>query len=122
VLKSSDEEDTFLSEICQRIQNLPDLVQAEIIKYHRLAEEQKPIRRKFNEQFRMVLTYQSMILEEQPQILYPSFILFLKRYFKPEYYGYGTPIPMTKRRLEIMRWMYQYEKLFMPQFRSLCRI
>lgn len=113
VPKLSDDEETVLDEICQRIQNLPDLVIAEIMKYQRWAEGKKPVRRKINGEFKTAIALQSLVLQnEQTNPLYPSFILFLKRYFRSEYYGSKTQITMTKRCIEIMAWMYQFDRHF----------
>jgi hypothetical protein len=110
-VKSVDEEEIELSEICQRIKDLPDLVKAELMKCQRIAENNKPSRQKINGELRTAIALQSMVLEgEQTIPLYPSFILFLKHYFGSEYSGPRTQLKMTTRLIEIMSWMYHLDR------------
>lgn len=48
---TSDDEDIPLSTIYEMIGSLPDLVQAQIMKYQRIAEQNRPTRRKINAEF-----------------------------------------------------------------------
>jgi hypothetical protein len=107
--KSADNEEIMLSEICQRIRNLPELVVAEIMKYQRKAESNSPIRKKINGEFRTAIAIQSLVLGNEQSIpLLHSFILFMKHYYSSEYYGPRTQISMTENCIDIMEWMYSY--------------
>lgn len=52
---TSDDEDIPLSSICELIIDLPDLVKAQIMKYQRIAEQNRPVRRKINLKFQKIL-------------------------------------------------------------------
>lgn len=43
---TSDDEDIPFSSICELIIDLPDLVKAQIMKYRRIAQQNRPVRRK----------------------------------------------------------------------------
>lgn len=80
-LESGDgDEESLFSETCQRIQNSPGLVIAEIMKYQRLIEGRKPVRKKVNKELSRVIAIPSMVLkDDRPLPLYLPFMSFLDK-------------------------------------------
>lgn len=79
---TSDDEDIPLNTICELISTLPELVKAQIMKYQRIAEQNRPTRRKINSEFRRIVTLQTIIVGDSGiWPLYPSFIKFMKKIF-----------------------------------------
>lgn len=111
---TSDDEDIPLSTICEMIGTLPDLVQAQIMKYQRIAEQNRPTRRKINAEFQRIVTIQTLILENQGAWpLYPSFISFMKKHFPCDLVEtHSRVVEMTETRRNVIGWMYQFERLF----------
>lgn len=62
---TSDDEDIPLSSIFELIIDLPDLVKAQIMKYQRIAEQNRPVRRKINLEFQRILALQTMIVGDK---------------------------------------------------------
>lgn len=111
---TSDDEDVPLSTICELIGTLPDLVQAQIMKYQRIAEQNRPIRCKINAEFQRIVTIQMIIVgNNRAWPLYPSFIKFMKKHFSRDLVEtHSRVVEMTETRKNIIGWMYQFERIF----------
>lgn len=111
---TSDDEDIPLSTICELISTLPELVKAQIMKYQRIAEQNRPTRRKINSEFRRIVTLQTIIVGDSGiWPLYPSFIKFMKKHFSLDLdETHSKVIEMTETRRNIIGWMYQFERVF----------
>lgn len=111
---TSDDEDIPLSSICELIIDLPDLVKAQIMRYQRIAEQNRPVRRKINLEFQRILALQTMIVGDKYMWpLYPSFIKFVKKHFPLDQIEiHSTVIEMSETRRNVIGWMYQFERTF----------
>lgn len=111
---TSDDQDIPLSSICELIIDLPDLVKAQIMKYQRIAEQNRPVRRKINLEFQRILALQTMIVGDKNMWpLYPSFIKFMKKHFPLDLIEiHSTVIEMSETRRNVIGWMYQFERTF----------
>lgn len=111
---TSDDEDIPLSSICELIIDLPDLVKAQIMKYQRIAEQNRPVRCKINLEFQRILVLQTMIVGDKNMWpLYPSFIKFMKKHFPLDLIEiHSTVIEMSETRRNVIGWMYQFERTF----------
>lgn len=111
---TSDEEDIPLSTICELIIDLPDLVKAQVMKYQRIAEQNRPVRRKINLEFQRILALQTMIVGDKNMWpLFPSFIKFMKKHFPLDLVEtHSTVVEMSETRRNIIGWMYTFERTF----------
>lgn len=111
---TSDEEDIPLSIICELIRDLPDLVKAQIMKYQRIAEQNRPYRLKINSEFQRIVTLQAIVVGNNGTLpLYPSFIKFMKKHFPLDLVETHTKIiEMSETRRNVIGWMYQFERTF----------
>lgn len=101
---TSDDQDIPLSSICELIIDLPDLVKAQIMKYQRIAEQNRPVRRKINLEFQRILALQTMIVGDKNMWpLYPSFIKFMKKHFPLDLIEiHSTVIEMSETRRNVI--------------------
>lgn len=111
---TSDDEDIPLSSICELIIDLADLVKSQIMKYQRIAEQNRPVRRKVNLEFQRILALQTMIVGDKNMWpLYPSFIKLMKKHFTLDLVETNsTVIEMSETRRNVIGWMYQFERTF----------
>lgn len=119
---TSDDEDIPLSSNCELIIDLPDLVMAQIMKYQRITEQNRPLRPKINLEFQRILTLQTIIVGYKDMWpLYPSFIKFMKKNFPLDLVEtHSTVIEISETRRNVIGWMYQFERTFCkhPRIRS----
>lgn len=111
---TADDEDIPLSKICELIRDLPELVKAQIMKYQRIAEQNRPTRFKINSEFQRIVTLQAIVIgNNETLLLYPSFIKFMKKHFPLDLVEtHSKMIEMSETRRNVIGWMYQFERTF----------